>query len=76
MLKIHIPVGFDPNLETTKFEQEDPALGELVKWYCQQPPVVQKRLNLDEAEALPKVGRNEPCPCGSTKKYKRCCGAT
>ncbi|MBU6376247.1 MAG: SEC-C domain-containing protein, partial [Bdellovibrionales bacterium] len=20
------------------------------------------------------VGRNEPCPCGSTKKYKRCCG--
>jgi yecA family protein len=22
-----------------------------------------------------KVGRNEPCPCGSGKKYKRCCGA-
>jgi uncharacterized protein len=22
----------------------------------------------------PKVGRNEPCPCGSGKKYKRCCG--
>jgi uncharacterized protein YecA (UPF0149 family) len=21
-----------------------------------------------------KVGRNEPCPCGSGKKYKRCCG--
>ncbi|MEA2174139.1 MAG: preprotein translocase subunit SecA [Blastocatellia bacterium] len=23
----------------------------------------------------PKVGRNEPCPCGSGKKYKKCCGA-
>ncbi len=22
------------------------------------------------------VGRNDPCPCGSGKKYKRCCGAT
>ena len=23
----------------------------------------------------PKVGRNQPCPCGSGKKFKRCCGA-
>jgi preprotein translocase subunit SecA len=23
----------------------------------------------------PKVGRNDPCPCGSGKKYKACCGA-
>jgi len=22
-----------------------------------------------------KVGRNDPCPCGSGKKYKKCCGA-
>jgi preprotein translocase subunit SecA len=22
----------------------------------------------------PKVGRNEPCPCGSGKKFKSCCG--
>ena len=35
-----------------------------------------------EAEARPaaakksavKVGRNDPCPCGSGKKYKNCCG--
>jgi preprotein translocase subunit SecA len=25
--------------------------------------------------AAPKVGRNEPCPCGSGKKYKKCCGS-
>jgi preprotein translocase subunit SecA len=23
----------------------------------------------------PRIGRNDPCPCGSGKKYKRCCGA-
>jgi uncharacterized protein len=22
----------------------------------------------------PKVGRNDPCPCGSGKKFKQCCG--
>ncbi|MBV8914496.1 MAG: SEC-C domain-containing protein [Acetobacteraceae bacterium] len=25
--------------------------------------------------ASPKLGRNTPCPCGSGRKYKRCCGA-
>ena len=23
----------------------------------------------------PKIGRNDPCPCGSGKKHKKCCGA-
>src|SRR5690606_8489994 len=31
-------------------------------------PTVQMR------QGLPKVGRNEPCPCGSGKKYKQCHG--
>jgi SEC-C motif-containing protein len=26
------------------------------------------------APARPRVGRNDPCPCGSGKKYKKCCG--
>ncbi|MBL8293517.1 MAG: SEC-C domain-containing protein [Bryobacterales bacterium] len=25
-------------------------------------------------DPYPEAGRNSPCPCGSTKKYKRCCG--
>ena len=25
-------------------------------------------------QAVPAVGRNDPCPCGSGKKYKKCCG--
>ena len=27
------------------------------------------------ARATPKVGRNDPCPCGSGRKFKKCCGA-
>ena len=27
-----------------------------------------------DKRALPEVGRNDPCPCGSGKKYKDCCG--
>jgi hypothetical protein len=31
---------------------------------------------MDESPAgTSKVGRNDPCPCGSGKKYKKCCGA-
>jgi preprotein translocase subunit SecA len=26
------------------------------------------------AKRSAKIGRNQPCPCGSGKKYKRCCG--
>jgi SWIM/SEC-C metal-binding protein len=25
--------------------------------------------------ATPKVGRDDPCPCGSGRKFKRCCGS-
>ena len=30
----------------------------------------------DPAKPVAKVGRNSPCPCGSGKKFKKCCGAT
>ena len=30
----------------------------------------------NQTEQTPKhIGRNDPCPCGSGKKYKKCCGA-
>jgi len=32
------------------------------------------KLELPIKRELPKVGRNDPCPCGSGKKYKACCG--
>ena len=30
---------------------------------------------VEPIEADEKPGRNDPCPCGSGKKYKKCCGA-
>lgn len=33
-----------------------------------------KFLHLEAASSYFKVGRNDPCPCGSGKKYKKCCG--
>jgi preprotein translocase subunit SecA len=34
------------------------------------------KIELPIKRELPKVGRNNPCPCGSGKKYKNCCGRT
>lgn len=32
------------------------------------------RMGPAPVKAQPKIGRNDPCPCGSGKKYKHCCG--
>jgi SEC-C motif-containing protein len=41
------------------------------KWYFTMGKPLPPR---PVARQLPKVGRNDPCPCGSGKKYKKCCG--
>jgi len=33
------------------------------------------RTSVQRPTKQPTVGRNDPCPCGSGKKYKKCCGA-
>ena len=38
-------------------------------WGC-----FEKARRLRTQRSSPKIGRNEPCPCGSGKKYKKCCG--
>ncbi len=37
-------------------------------------PELVKLVNISAADTVPKVGRNEPCPCGSGLKYKKCHG--
>ncbi|WP_235207618.1 SEC-C metal-binding domain-containing protein [Geobacillus sp. FSL W8-0032] len=37
----------------------------------QNPPLPK---NIPYRREEPKIGRNDPCPCGSGKKYKKCCG--
>jgi preprotein translocase subunit SecA len=38
------------------------------------PAPANEEQSLPQRREAPKVGRNEPCPCGSGKKYKDCCG--
>jgi SWIM/SEC-C metal-binding protein len=37
---------------------------------------LEKALNPPQPLIAEKIGRNDPCPCGSGKKFKKCCGAT
>ena len=65
----------------TQFETElvEFALDERLRLAGLQPVFSDESGEEPEAEPQPsvvpqKVGRNDPCPCGSGKKYKKCCG--
>ena len=62
------------------------AIGELSRWHCYSDAFFaeQKRHKVSNnvrvtpwaesiMQAALKVGRNDPCPCGSGKKFKKCC---
>jgi SEC-C motif-containing protein len=51
--------------EVSRFSKEDG------RWYYVDGDVPKVETYRKEQ---PKVGRNDPCPCGSGKKYKKCCG--
>jgi uncharacterized protein YchJ len=55
-------------LHEERYQLIDDTVKELEWWACFQPPRIPR-------EVKKKVGRNAPCPCGSGKKYKKCCGA-
>lgn len=40
------------------------------KWYFTDGKIIQESFRRES----PKIGRNDPCLCGSNKKYKKCCG--
>lgn len=43
----------------------------------EQPPAPKEAVEKTQpVTVMPKVGRNDPCPCGSGKKYKKCCGTS
>jgi len=52
--------------ERSRFEQRDGL------WYFDASA---SHKSEGAAPRPPRVGRNEPCPCGSGKKYKKCCGS-
>ena len=57
-------------------EETDSELDGLLKWFCNDKISKVKRVNckVPVIATTDKVGRNDPCTCGSGKKYKKCCG--
>jgi superkiller protein 3 len=57
----------------------DKEISEYEKALAVNPNLAEARGNLSLAvkgeRGRRKISRNEPCPCGSGKKYKKCCGA-
>lgn len=57
-------------------KQNDETKGELSETSSKEKPKSRKEdlLTANASKKL-KIGRNDPCPCGSGKKYKKCCGS-
>jgi hypothetical protein len=53
------------------FEEAQRALDEIPHELPDQTPITPP---IPIVEHSPKISRNDPCPCGSGKKYKKCCG--
>lgn len=78
IFKVHLEAGAKARSvwhvsQTAHDEVGQFAMAEQQRAAAQAPQGEQKvrQIKLEQ----PKVGRNEPCPCGSGKKYKKCCGA-
>jgi uncharacterized protein len=75
-----VSLGFDTEkLYKNMVEADAPWLYELEEWNDIYTEDERKELYLAQKKSHtvvngPKVGRNDPCPCGSGKKYKYCCG--
>ena len=59
----------EPPIEDIEPQIDDAATGELL-----EVPEVDPAPSAQVVPALPKQSRNQPCACGSGKKFKRCCG--
>ena len=85
---VYVPAAGQPSLEAlvAAARKTHPSLAEDVERRHNQLKLLYARALLKAeknrpapvatpVKAEPKVGRNEPCPCGSGKKYKKCCGS-
>jgi preprotein translocase subunit SecA len=77
VFKVHLEAGARArnvwNVSQTSHDEVGQfAMAERQRAAAQAPQgeVKVKQIKLEQ----PKVGRNDPCPCGSGKKYKKCCG--
>jgi preprotein translocase subunit SecA len=73
LMREHAPSS--PTATSDRVRQPQP-IGAMANVEANGDGAGEVKLDLPVRRAMPKVGRNEPCPCGSGKKYKNCCGRT
>lgn len=56
-----------------QYNKEAQEVYYLVNPYKESKKRVPRRGRYVNVRTDPKIGRNEPCTCGSGKKYKKCC---
>ena len=61
--------GTDPDLICSRYGMSRAELDNWLEAY----QTTQRKMALVDQLIMHRVGRNEPCPCGSGKKYKKCC---
>ena len=49
------------------------VISEMEWWACFKPKITTTKALSIKHDGNVKLGRNDPCPCGSGKKYKKCC---
>ena len=81
-MKAHKPITFEDI--TNELRNDEPFLEQMERLEIHIEDIEKvaggflKQETLDKIKATidtkVKIGRNDPCPCGSGKKYKKCCG--
>lgn len=84
---LRVQVAQMPQRVTSRIKAEHPELAKIQAQKAEpgkeegppgiareQAPVQPEMVKKPFVRKTPKIGRNDPCPCGSGKKYKHCCG--
>ncbi len=86
-LRKAVEAGASPQLHISRNTRLiESAVDELSRWHCFSDKFLENQATKQASDnspshlfsgtfkhAAPKVGRNDPCPCGSGKKFKKCC---
>ena len=69
--QVEFVVSFTENGVRQEHHEVSTFMNENGTWYFTTGKILPPR---PVVRAIPKAGRNDPCPCGSNKKFKKCCG--
>ncbi|MFQ6127387.1 MAG: DUF1186 domain-containing protein [Thermoplasmata archaeon] len=73
----HLSMEWEENLIRLEDDEHYQFIDDTIRcmewWACFKPEKKVRSRTTPKKSKRKKIGRNEPCPCGSGKKYKKCC---